>query len=645
MADLQIWILEEQNTRLPYLREKTARLTTSPGVYLMKDAKGGIIYIGKAKNLHNRVSSYFRQGADHLPKVARMVSHVYDYDFIVTGSEYEALLLECSLIKQHKPHYNILLKDDKGYHYIKISNEPYPRITAEKQKLGDGALYIGPYTGGFVAKSTVEEVNTVFRLPTCRKKFPQMFRKGRPCLNFHIHRCMGLCQGRVSEADYQSLIAQAVEYIRSGSSASVERMQQEMEQASECLDFERAAMLRDRIKAIQKAAESQKIIDNTFRDADVIAAADNGDDLCISVLMYRGGRLYDKQNFHFSEEADESALDAFVPQFYHGRSDLPKLVLLETPVAEMDMLAEMLSGQAGRKVKLLVPQRGSGAELMRMAKENAVEYIAVHENRTGRELLAVEALGKLLGMEKVPKYIESYDISNLASESMVAGMVVFENGRPLKKAYKRFTIKEQAGQNDYACMQEVIRRRLNHLGDPDDPYFARKPDLILLDGGKGHVNAVAPIIQEMAPDIALFGMVKDSKHRTRAIATGGGEISVSGTQSAFHLLTRIQDEVHRYSVAYMHKKHKKRTFASELTQVEGIGDKLAQKLMLHFKTKDALQNASAEALREAGIPLRAAEGLYAFLHGTEEETNESDHRLRQGHPVEDTGGTGCPTDD
>ena len=618
MSDFDGWILEQENLRLPYLREKTSQLTTSPGVYLMKDAQGGIIYIGKAKNLHNRVSSYFRLGADHLPKVARMVSHVYDYDFIVTGSEYEALLLECSLIKQHKPHYNILLKDDKGYHYIKVSDEPFPRITAEKQKT-DKSLYIGPYTGGYVTKSTVEEVNTVFQLPTCRKKFPESFRKGRPCLNYHIHRCMGLCQGKISQDKYRAIIDQAVSYIRSGSAASVERMTQEMETAAENLDFERAAQLRDRIRAIQRAGESQKIIDNNFRDADVIGTADNGDDLCISVLMYREGRLYDKQNFHFNEEADESALDAFVPQFYHGRTDLPHVILLESPIQEMDMLAEMLSNQMGRKVKITVPQRGGGIELTRMAKENAVEYIAVHSNRTGKELLAVEALGKILGMENVPKYIESYDISNLASESMVAGMVVFENGRPLKKAYKRFSIKEQEGQNDYACMREVIRRRLNHLNDPDDPYFARKPDLILLDGGKGHVNAVAPIIEEMAPEIALFGMVKDSKHRTRAIATEGGEISVSGTRSAFQLLTRIQDEVHRYSVAYMYKKHKKRTFASELTQVEGIGDKLAQKLMLHFKTKDALLSATKDELHSAGIPEKTAQKLYEYLHGAAQE--------------------------
>ena len=628
MNPIQSLIGEAMNERLPYLREKTSQLTTSPGVYLMKDEKGGIIYIGKAKNLKNRVSSYFRVSADHTPKVAKMVSHVWDYDFIVTDSEYEALLLECSLIKQHKPHYNILLKDDKGYHYIKISDEPYPRITAEKQKTGEGT-YIGPYTGGFVTKSTVEEVNAVFCLPTCQKKFPQMFRKGRPCLNYHIKRCMGLCQGKIPQEQYAEIIEQAVSYIRSGSTESVQRMEQEMDKAAEALDFERAAMYRDRIRAIQKAAQSQKIIDNRFRDADVIASAESQEELCISVLMYRDGRLHDKQTFHFNDNADDAELQSFVAQFYHGRTDLPKAILLEAPIPDMEMLTEIFSEQAGFHVKLYVPQRGDGVQLVRMSKQNAVEHIAVRTNRTGKELLAVEALGKLLGMPQVPNYIEAYDISNLASESMVAGMVVFENGRPLKKAYKRFTIKESVLQNDYACMQEVIRRRLSHLHDGSDEGFSRKPDLILLDGGKGHVNAVAPIVADLAPDIALFGMVKDSKHRTRAIATGGGEISVSGTQSAFHLLTRIQDEVHRYSVAFMHSKHKKRSFSSELTQVEGIGEKLAQKLMLHFKTKAALLEADAETLTAAGIPKKTAQRLYAHLHQYESPAPDGDWAMEE----------------
>ena len=600
------------NERLDYLRSKTAKLTDAPGVYLMKDKQNQIIYIGKAKNLHRRVSSYFRKDANHLPKVEKMVSHVWDYDFIVTASEYEALLLECSLIKQHQPHYNILLKDDKGYCYIKVSDEAYPRITVEKQKTA-GGMYIGTYTSSFTAKTAVEEVNTVFGLPTCHKKFPQSFGKGRPCLNYHIKRCAGICQGKISQEAYQERIRQAVQYLKNGSQDSVRRMQEEMQKASDNLEFEKASVLRDRIRAVEKASDSQKILDNEFRNADIIALADNQDRICISVLIYRNGRLCDKISYEITEQAEESVLEAFVLRFYQDRTDFPKKILLGEEISEMELTGKMLSEQAGHKIKLYVPKKGGGLELLRMAKQNAVESLAVQENRTGKELLAVEALGKMLGLKKIPKYIESYDISNLASESMVAGMIVFENGRPLKKAYKRFSMKENQNQNDYACMQEVIRRRLSHLHDDSDAYFSRVPDLILLDGGKGHVNAVSPVVEELCPETALFGMVKDSKHRTRAIATGDREIQISG--EAFQLLTRIQDEVHRYSVAYMHQKHKKYSFASDLLQVQGIGEKTVQKLLLYFKTRDALWNAEIPELRKAGISQKTAENLYFYLHG------------------------------
>ncbi|MDE6004288.1 MAG: excinuclease ABC subunit UvrC [Oscillospiraceae bacterium] len=591
----------------------------------MKDKKNQIIYIGKAKNLHKRVSSYFRIGAEHLPKVEKMISHVWDYDFIVTDSEQEALLLECSLIKQHQPDYNILLKDDKGFYYIKISQEEYPRITVEKQKTSTGK-YIKTYTSGFVAKSVVEEVNNIFKLPTCCKKFPQSFKKARPCLNYYIKKCSGICQGHISQEDYQKLILQAINYIQNGSINSIERMQKEMEEASENLDFERAVILRDRIKAIQKASESQKIIDNNFKNTDIIAVANYQDNLCISVLVYREGKLYDKLNFNFQENIniEESVLDAFVLQFYHGRTDLPKMILLESELAEMKFIENMLSEQAGYKIKLLVPKKGNGLQLVHMAKHNAMEYIAIHENRTSKELLAIEALGKLLGMSNIPEYIEAYDISNFGSESesMVAGMVVFENGRPLKKAYRRFKIKNLQNQNDYACMQEVIRRRLKYLDNNNNTGFGRKPDLILLDGGKGHVHAVQEIIQEIAPEIAVFGMVKDNKHRTRAIATNDGEISISSTQNAFYLITRIQDEVHRYAVAYMHKKHKKYSFSSELTKIEGIGEKRAQKLMLYFKTRNALLSASVQDLQKAGISEKTALHVYNYLHELEIEQED-----------------------
>lgn len=602
------------NTRLPYLREKTSKLTTSPGVYIMRNKENAVIYIGKAKNLRNRVTSYFRENPDHTPKVAAMVSHVYDYDFIVTDSEYEALVLECSLIKQHKPRYNILLKDDKGYHYIRISTEEYPRITSENNTNAPGR-YLGPYTSGFVTKEAVNEANRVFMLPTCRKKFPQDIGKGRPCLNYHIKNCMGVCRGRIAHSDYLESVEQAVEFIRSGSAGSVERMEQEMNAAAEALDFEKAAMLRDRIVAVKKAAEKQKMINSGVESADVIGVVEYYGGIYVSVLMYRSDRLYDKAVFEL-ERSGEDVLGQFMEQYYHGRDDIPKSVIVDHLPEETALIEELLEQQSGRKVRLHVPQKGRQFELLRLAKNNSAEYAALRNDRTGREVIALEELGRSLGLSKPPRYIEAYDISNLSSESMVAGMVVFEDGRPLKKAYKRFTVKELELQNDYGSMREVLKRRLMHIVEQEgDEYFRRTPDLILLDGGKGHVNAVAPLMRELGLDIPLFGMVKDNKHRTRAIATGGGEIQINGLKAAFNLVTQIQDEVHRYSVRFMHSKHKKRTYSSELLTVKGIGEKKAAKIMMRFKTKANLLQATPQELAEtAGVNMETAHELWRVLH-------------------------------
>ncbi len=602
------------NPRLPYLREKTSKLTVSPGVYLMKNRDGAILYIGKAKNLKKRVTSYFRENPDYTPKVAAMVSNVYDYDFIVTDSEYEALLLECSLIKQHKPKYNILLKDDKGYHYIRISAGDYPRITTEKNTSESGE-YLGPYTSGSVTREAVNEANRVFMLPTCKKSFPEDFRKGRPCLNFHIKMCMGVCRGKIDSESYKKVVSQAVEYIKNGSMDSVERMESEMNAAAENLEFERAAMLRDRIAAVKKAAEKQKIINNGVHSADVVGVAEFYDGIYISVLMYRENRLWDKAVFEVEKpDAGEDILSAFMAQFYHGKADIPKVVVVDHIPEDSTLIEELLSSQAGRSVKLWQPQRGRLYELLRLAKNNSAEYAALKNNRTGKEVIALEELGQLLGLEKPPKYIEAYDISNLSSESMVAGMIVFKDGRPLKKAYKRFNIKEQSFQNDYGSMQEVLRRRLLRIGTDEDEYFRRTPDLILLDGGKGHVNAVQPIVRELGLDIPVFGMVKDSKHRTRAIAAGGREIQINNLKSAFMLVTRIQDEVHRYSVSFMHSKHKKKVYKSELTNVKGIGEKKAAKLMLTYKTKENLKKATPEELASAaGVNIETARQLWEII--------------------------------
>jgi len=603
------------NPRLPYLREKTSKLTTSPGVYLMKNKENAIIYIGKAKNLKNRVTSYFRENPDHTPKVAAMVSNVFDYDYIVVDSEYEALLLECSLIKQHKPKYNILLKDDKGYHYIRISDEDYPRITNEKNTQA-GGTYLGPYMSGFITKEAVDEANRVFMLPTCRRRFPQDFRKERPCLNYHIKLCMGVCRGKIDKETYNDTVRQAVEFIRSGSAQSVERMEKEMTEAAENLEFEKAAMLRDRINAVKKASEKQKIINHGVDSTDVIGIAEAYDGIIISVLMYREDRLYDKAVFEFSKsDSGEDILSLFLAQYYHGRTDIPRTVTVDHLPHDYELIERMLSQQAGRNVKLHQPQRGRLPELMRLAKSNSAEYAALRSDRTGKEVIALEQLGKSLGLARPPKYIEAYDISNLSSESMVAGMVVFENGRPLKKAYKRFNIKEQELQNDYGSMREVLRRRLTHIVNQDgDEYFNRTPDLILLDGGTGHVHAVAPLLKELGLDIPLFGMVKDDKHRTRAIATGGREIQINNLRAVFDLVTCIQDEVHRYSVSFMHQKHKKKTYSSELLTVKGVGEKKAAKIMIKYKTKTNLLRATPEELASvAGINLETAKELWDVI--------------------------------
>lgn len=604
------------NENLPRLREKTSQLTTEPGVYLMKDKDNKIIYIGKAKNLKNRVTSYFRAAGDHTLKVAKMVENVNDYDFIVTDSEYEALILECSLIKQHNPKYNILLKDDKGYHYIKISNELYPRITAEMQKKEDGG-YLGPYTSSFTTRQAVNEVNKVFNLPTCKRKFPQEIGHGRPCLNFHIKQCMGVCNGKITPESYAETVKSAIDYIKNGSIMSIERLTSEMETAAEELDFEKASVIRDRITAIKRAADTQKIV-NEMKDTDVIGMVQNGENLCISVLIYRGGRLVDKKVFFFSDEnSDAYALEEFFIQYYYKNEDYPKDILVDVELPNIDILNKLLKESSGRNVNISHAQRGNPLKLIMLARSNASEYLSFKVGRTGKEIVALEELGKILGMKETPKYIEAYDISNLGSSSMVAGMVVFENGRPLKTAYKKFSIKENFYQNDYDCMREVLERRFKQYFAKEDKGFSRLPDLILLDGGKGHVSTIVPLLASMGINVPVFGMVKDNKHRTRAIATSGDEISVSDLKPAFNLITRIQDEVHRFSINFQRNVHAKSSYQLEMTKVKGIGEKKALALMKNFKTKNGIKSATAQEIAKiAGVNIEVAENILKALENT-----------------------------
>jgi excinuclease ABC subunit C len=590
----------------------------------MRDKNLKIIYIGKAKNLHNRVKSYF-QATDHSPTVAKMVSLVYDFDFIVTKTEYEALVLECSLIKQEMPKYNIKLKDVRGYSYIRISDEDYPRFTAEmnEQKQGE---YFGPYMNYTIAHQTTDEVNRVFMLPTCTRRFPEEFGKARPCLNMHINLCMGVCTGKISQKNYLEAIDEAKIYIKNGAETSIELLTAQMNTAADNLDFERAAVLRNRINAVKKASERQFIIDDDMLDTDVLAMSANGNEICAAVLSYRDGRLRDRGEYFLGEaESVSDMYEDFLLQYYTDTVDangetipreVPREIITAEDIENAEILEQLLRERAGHAVDLSNRKRGRGAKLISLAKANASDSLALKLGRTSKEITALEELQKILGLDTPISIIESYDISNTGSQTMVAGMVVFENGRPNKKYYKKFSIKSQTIQNDYASMAEVIERRLLHYLDPNetDDGFKRLPDLILLDGGTGQVHAVEPILADLGLSIPLFGMVKDSKHRTRAIATGGGEITFPAKSGAFFLVTQIQDEVHRFSITYQRKKHKKESLQVGLTDIKGIGKKKAEILFNKAKSKDELKALSEEDIKKLlGVNNETAKAVCEYI--------------------------------
>lgn len=625
------------NPRLEYLREKVKKLPLQPGIYIMKDKKGQIIYIGKAKALKNRVSSYFRSVEKHTPKVYRMVENVWDFEYIVTSSEFEALVLECSFIKQHTPKYNILLKDDKGYHYIRVGGGEYGKITACHQPQKDGARYLGPYISGYVVKQTVDEVNKVFLLPTCNRNFPQEIGKQRPCLNYHIKQCMAPCSGKISPQEYTEALEEAVSFLK-GSSDNIQKiLTQKMMQAAEAMQYEKAARYRDRIRAIQGLAENQKVVSIRYEEEDVIALVQSSVKCCAVVLQFRDYRLVDKEYFMLDElsefaqnasltDSKEQAVEPmmqelrtqFVLRYYDMKQQVPKAVVLDGPPSCQQELEEYLCQKAQRSVQLLLPQKGDQMKLLQMAKENASQQIAEQTRRTSREISALDELARLLGLHQVPNYIEAYDISNIGSETIVAGMVVFEGGRPLKGAYRKFSVRSVVGKpDDYASMREVLTRRLERYEQhkQEGVGFGRLPDLILLDGGRGHVAAVKPLVRQMGFDIPIFGMAKDDRHRTRTIATEDGELSVSSFRAAFDLLTSIQDEVHRFSIGYSRSKHASRAMESVLRSVEGIGEKRAKNLFLRFRTLKAMEAATVEQLEETpGMTHLTALNLYRYLH-------------------------------
>lgn len=597
------------------LRKKAMALPRNSGVYIMKNKDKKIIYIGKAKALKNRVSSYFGSHSNHSLKVIRMVENVDDFDYILCDTEFEALVLECSLIKQHMPKYNILLKDDKGYNYIKITKEEFPKISEAKQILDDNAEYIGPFISNFSVKNAVEETLRIFKLPQCNKKFPKDYGKSRPCLNGFMGICSAPCAGRISKEDYISSINDAVAFLKGGASKSVEEMKRRMYEYSENTEFEKAAKMRDRIRAIQNLDEKQKVVSINVPEEDVFALTSSNKKSCFEVLRFKQGRLTDSEHWIIdSVDNAEDARSELIERYYSMRSDIPGRIALDGSVTDEKLLKEFLESLRGKKIEIIHPQKGEHLAIVNMCIKNANEHLAQNQGRLGKEMAALEELGELLALPKPPEYIESYDISHTFGADNVAGMVVFHNARPMKKAYKKFAIKGFDGQNDVGSMNEVLRRRFKHYyEDDEDSTFKILPDLILLDGGQPQINAVLPVIREMNISVPVFGMVKDNKHRTRAIAFDGGEIEINSHRAAFTLVSNIQEEVHRFAITYHHKKHQKSSFSSSILKIDGIGEKKAKILMKHFKTITAIKEAGVEELSKvSGISKKDAENINNF---------------------------------
>ena len=608
------------------LYEKACMLPLLPGVYIIRDKTDTIIYIGKAKRLKIRVSQYFREGVPHDNKVSQMIAHADHFDVIVCQSEFEALVLEASQIKAHTPKYNILLKDDKGYSYIRVTKEEWPRLSFVLQKEEDGAEYIGPYTSGFAARELAESAMNSFLLPRCARRFPEDIGKGRPCLNAHIGKCMAVCSGKISCEAYNEAVRGAVRLIKYGKKDIVKNLTEKMDAAAEKLDYETAALLRDQIRAIDKVSAGQKVVVDPDVEMDVCALAGTPDSVCAAVLRFRGGRLTDKREFVFHDTADVNEVrEEFLARYYLDDEEekLPRVVAVDELPADAASLHRLLEQRRGTKVQLYVPQRGDIAHLVEMAHTNAVERLARESGRYAREQKQLDELGQLLGLEKPPESIESYDISNWGDGSSVCGMVVFKDGKPYRAGYRRFKMQTVFGTDDYASMAETLSRRCGEYEKfaaeaPDsDNWFAHKPALILLDGGRGQVSAVrAALAGRALADVPLYGMVKDDHHRTRAIVDDTGrELALNRNRGAYTFVSSLQDEVHRFANAYRKQQMHNKSYASTLAQIPGVGAKTAKALTDTFKSVAAVREADVAALEKTpGVGKALAQVIFDYFH-------------------------------
>ena len=606
-------------------------LPDQPGVYIMRNKDNKVIYVGKAKILKNRVRQYFQNSASHSPKVRAMVSNISYFEYIVTDSEVEALALECTLIKKYRPKYNILLKDDKQYPYIKITmNEEWPRIFKTRNLKNDGAKYFGPYLGMSTIKNTLNIVQSIFIPPTCSKKFPNDIGKTRPCLNYHINKCFAPCTGNISNEEYRKIFKDICSFLEKNHSSLIKELNIRMNEASKNMEYEKAAQIRDKIKAINSIDEKQKVVNSsTQNDKDIIAVKKDENIAFIEVFFIRAGKLCAKESFFFDSVFDVSAseiLSDFVKQFYESDIPLPEEIVTQYEIEDVLLFESWLSKRKGKKLSIITPKRGEKLKLVEMAIKNAEialdNYKLNKFNFENKKQISKE-LSKTLGLNFDVRRIEAYDISNISGTNNVASMVVFENGKSAKSKYRKFKIKSFEGANDYLSMKEVIYRRLNEAREEQekidsghlllkDAKFLPLPDVIFVDGGKGHISSAKHILEITDTDIPVFGMVKDDKHKTRGLLSSDGEITLSPTSPIFKLITQIQDEVHNSAISYHRKLRDK--ISSELDNINGIGEKRKLSLLSHFKSIENIKNATIDELMTVdNITKQSAQNIYNYF--------------------------------
>lgn len=623
-----------------HFEEELKKLPAKPGVYIMHDAQDSILYVGKAVNLRNRVRSYFRENIGRGPQIDKMVSLIARFEYIVTDSELEALVLENNLIKEHLPKYNTLLKDDKTYPYIKVTvGEEYPRILFSREMKKDKSRYFGPYTSAGAVKDTIELLNKLYQLRTCNRSLPRDIGEERPCLNYHIKQCLAPCQGFVGREAYRQRVEQALGFLNGNYGNILKELEGKMQSAAEQMEFEEAARYRDLYNSVKAVAQKQKITDSAGEDRDIIALSKDDADAVVQVFFVRDGRLIGREHFYMMRVSGcerEQILEDFVKQFYAGTPFIPREIMLQYEISDTALIEEWLGKRKGGRVKLLVPKKGTKEKLVELAAQNASLVLSQDRERLkreeGRTIGAVKEIAALLGLENANR-MEAFDISNISGFENVGSMVVFEKGKPKRSDYRKFKIKTVAGPDDYACMKEVLTRRFTHGMEEQEKLkkkemdagfgsFTKFPDLLLMDGGRGQVNIALSVLRELQIDIPVCGMVKDDNHRTRGLYYNNVETDIDTRSEGFKLITRIQDEAHRFAIEYHRSLRSKAQVKSVLDDIPGVGPARRKALMRHFKSIEEIKQAEVEALAEVpGIPEHIAREIYSFFRKKEKQAS------------------------